>query len=165
MLLWAAFCDTLLVQWPMSRPEFVTIQGLTSLVSMNKNLKLSHTKQAIPLRRLAICVTALLRKAAAEDSLGIETHAFCQVTLPWSQLTGPGPVAWYKGYYKSLSVKIVTGWTNQILLVSLNARYPESFGRVKWHGMRETEKEGNGEMPCAKRKKMPRSRECSSIES
>lgn len=31
-----------------------------------------------------------LRKAAAGDSLGIKIHAFCQVTLPWSQLTGPG---------------------------------------------------------------------------
>lgn len=44
-------------------------------------------------------------------------------------------------------------------MVSLNARYPESFGKVKWHEMRETEKEGNGETPCAKREKMPRSRE------
>ena len=49
-------------------------------------------------------------------------------------------------------------------MVSLNASYPESFGRGKWHGMRETEKEGSGEMPCAKRKKMPRSRDSRSRE-
>ena len=50
-------------------------------------------------------------------------------------------------------------------MVSLNARYPESFGRVEWHKMRETEKEGKGERPCAKREKMPRSREGSSRDS
>lgn len=54
------------------------------------------------------------------DSLGMETHAFCQVTLPWSQLTGPRTDAWYKsspfrGYYKRFWARMVTGWTNQIL--------------------------------------------------
>ena len=54
------------------------------------------------------------------DSLGMETHAFCQVTPPWSQLTGPRTDAWYKsspfrGYYKSFWARMVTGWTNQIL--------------------------------------------------